>query len=433
MRFFLFILVNAVLFVRPAELIPELDGAPIYEAAILACLAVSVPGLAEQLKARRLIQSPIAVCVLGLLAFVVLSLVAQGELADARAWGTRYVKIVLYYLLLLTAVDTPQRLRQFLGWIGVLILALTALVLMQYHGLIALSTFESIHQRERDAATGEVLTFPRLCGMGIFNDPNDLSLILVVGMMVCLARVTERTRTRWLWLAPIALMGYALVLTHSRGGFFAFIAALLALTLVRYGVLRSLLVGGAVLVVMVAAGGRQVNLDLTNKDDTGQQRIRLWRDGLVMLRASPAFGIGAGRYPEEMGLVAHNSFVEAFTELGLLGGCCFVGAFLYPLGVLYRLRARAGRLRQPVLQHLGPYVLACATALAVGMLSLSRGYSLTPYLVLGVVTVYLKLVAQTAPSASPTVSFRLIGQTLLLGVVVLGATHGFILLLGGTS
>ena len=45
MSFILFVLVNATLFLRPAELAPELTNLPfgIYEALILSCLALSLP------------------------------------------------------------------------------------------------------------------------------------------------------------------------------------------------------------------------------------------------------------------------------------------------------------------------------------------------------------------------------------------------------
>ena len=46
--FFLFLLVNAALFVRPAEVVPALVGWNIYEVLILACLAAS----AQRLPAR---------------------------------------------------------------------------------------------------------------------------------------------------------------------------------------------------------------------------------------------------------------------------------------------------------------------------------------------------------------------------------------------
>src|SRR5262245_57333230 len=64
--FALFILVNAALFVRPAELIPAAQGLPIYNLIIMACLAVSISRVFNQLNTRNVIASPINACVIGL-------------------------------------------------------------------------------------------------------------------------------------------------------------------------------------------------------------------------------------------------------------------------------------------------------------------------------------------------------------------------------
>ena len=48
MGYFLFVLVTATLFVRPAEIFPAVYAWPIYEYLILACLAVSLPGVLKQ-------------------------------------------------------------------------------------------------------------------------------------------------------------------------------------------------------------------------------------------------------------------------------------------------------------------------------------------------------------------------------------------------
>jgi hypothetical protein len=375
----------------------------------------------------------VTVCVLGLLAAVVLSNLSHGATYEARRGGLLFFKIVLYYLLLVAVVDTPARLRRFLGWIGVLILALTTLALLQYHGVINIASLEAIEQREVDPATGEVIAFPRLCGMGIFNDPNDLSVILVVGMMISLSRLGERGGRWWLWVVPLVLMGYALALTSSRGGLLALLAALMALFVCRLRLTKALLLVGLLLPALFVLGGRQTNFDLGNKDDTSQHRIRLWREGLVLLRGAPVFGIGMGRYEEEAGLVAHNSFVHAYTELGLFGGTLFVGGFLFPLGVLYRVGSRQGRNLDPTLRALGPCVLACAAGMVGGMLSLSRVYTLTPYLILGVVTVYLRLAATSAPAAVPRLTPRLAGRLVLLSVLFLGAADVFVRLFAGTD
>src|SRR5262245_56901336 len=81
--FGLFLLVNATLFLRPAEVIPSLQGAPVFEALIITCFAVSFPAVLNELKSLRLLAAPITCCVLGLLVAVTLSLLSHGRLGDA--------------------------------------------------------------------------------------------------------------------------------------------------------------------------------------------------------------------------------------------------------------------------------------------------------------------------------------------------------------
>src|SRR5262245_38701086 len=135
--FGLFILVNAVLFIRPAEVVPDLEKAPIYEVVILACLAVSLPSVLEQLSPAALSGRPITVCVLGLLAAVMLSHLSHFSPGAAYDAGFAFAKVVVYYLLLVGLVNTPGRLRCFLLWLVGFVVVLTLLALLQYHGVIS--------------------------------------------------------------------------------------------------------------------------------------------------------------------------------------------------------------------------------------------------------------------------------------------------------
>ena len=121
MGYFLFLLVTATLFVRPAEIFPAVHAWPIYEYLILACLAVSLPGVLSQLSAKSLAENPITACVIGLWAAVVLSHLAHFFLWDARMSGFMFFKIVVYYLLLVANVDSEERLKSFLRWLLLLI------------------------------------------------------------------------------------------------------------------------------------------------------------------------------------------------------------------------------------------------------------------------------------------------------------------------
>src|ERR1700710_334865 len=115
MRFGLFLLVNAMLFIRPAEFHPALYGLPIYEVCILSCLAVAYPSVAAGVTPKALAASPVNACVAGMLGAIVLSHMANGEPSEAFGRGVEFLKLLLYYFLLVAVVDAPARLERFLA------------------------------------------------------------------------------------------------------------------------------------------------------------------------------------------------------------------------------------------------------------------------------------------------------------------------------
>src|SRR5436190_13162037 len=101
--------------------------------------------------------------------------------------------------------------------------------------------------------------------------------------------------------------------------------------------------------------GRQGNMEVSG--GTGQQRIQLWADGLAQLKtARLPFGIGEGHYRDVAGLVAHNSYIHAYVELGFLGGTMFMGCFLFAAWSFYRLKRDRIQLLDPELERMMPYI-----------------------------------------------------------------------------
>jgi len=243
----------------------------------------------------------------------------------------------------------------------------------------------------------------RMCGTGIFNDPNDLALALVWGMPLCVFWLTDpaRRHSRPFWVAALLLCGYALMLTHSRGGFLALLAGLAILLHVRFGGRQTILAGLLVFpLLLVAFAGRMTSISASA--GTGQSRIQLWSDYLHAFQVTPLFGIGMGNYRQVSGHVAHNSFIHSYAELGIGGGTLFLGAFYFALQGLYLLRERKNAGPEavdlpgsdeldPELRRLHPYVLAMVASYAVGILFLSLSYAVPTYMILGLATVYLRL------------------------------------------
>jgi hypothetical protein len=449
MRFFLFILTNALLFLRPSEFVPELHALELYRYAILACLVISFPVVLEQLQRRYPGVPPVAGCVLGLLPAVLCSNLLTGDLDRLRGTTEEFFKVVLYYLLLLALVDSTARLKQFLHWITLFIAGLALVAILRYHADIAVPAApppDAAQARKgarhtfvvdmvRDAQTGAMVPVQRLCGTGIFNDPNDLALMLVCGIILCLFWIGDPTRQagKPFWLGLMALFGYGLMLTHSRGGFLALLASVGLFLHTRYGGKKTLLLGFAVLpALFVVFAGRMTSI--STSEGTGQSRIQLWSDCLVLFQQSPLVGIGASSILQYSSHVAHNSFIHGYTELGLFGGTLFLGAYYYAIrGVaLLRPDPAGGAADEPVdpeLRRLRPYLLGMTVAYAVGLLFLSRCYLVPTYFILGLATAYLRL--HTGQRAEPVTAWSRMVVPRLAGVSLcfLFASYTFVRLL----
>jgi putative inorganic carbon (HCO3(-)) transporter len=400
MGFVLFILVNAALFIRPGEIVPDLEDWSIYQWLILGCMVAAYPLVFKQFTREAILSRPVNVCVVGTWVAVVLSNLAHGDTIEARQNGWDFGKVILYYLLLVAVVDTPEQLRKLLLWLAGFIVILALIAVLQYHGVIEMASLTTLEERKFDEETGEFLVIPRLRSTGIFNDPNDLCLVLGVGIQIGLYFGGDKRRgpLRFAWLLPIALFGYTLVRTQSRGGLMGVAAGVGVLCYIRFGWWKTVAATVvAVPLLLAVIGGRQANFDVSDKENTGQARVQIWAEGFALFRQSPLFGIGANKYADAVGLVAHNSFVHGYVELGLLGGSLFVGAFYCALAGLSR--AGAGNLDEsdPEFVRLRPYLMAMVVGYGVGLLSLSRNYVCPTVLVLGLASDYAWLSAQESP------------------------------------
>jgi O-antigen ligase len=358
-----------------------------------------------------------------------LSHLSHGYIGGAMGGSIELLKSVVYYLILIVLVDTPARLMSMLTWTVRFTTLLTILALLHYHGAINIPALDAYQEGDIDPVTGEHYLIPRLRSTGLFNDPNDLSMILVVSIIVSLAFLTQqRSRIRQvLELVPLGIFLYALKLTYSRGGLINLGFALLILSYAKFGwrktVLAAVLCFPALLLIF---GGRQTRIDLDKADDTSQCRIQAWAEGLELFRQYPFFGIGMEEYHEHVGLVAHNSFVHAYTETGLFGGTLFTGAFYSALLGISRVHRDYSKIREPILLQLQPFIFAIIVSYCVGMLSLTRNYSTITYVILGIGAAYCHIAESRAALFNFKLDLRFVQRLAVVGVAWLAVLLIFV-------
>ena len=142
-----------------------------------------------------------------------LSHLSRLDTFDARLGGWEMAKACALFVLLIALVDSVEKFRVILTAIGAAITAGALLTVGQHLGLLHMPALAGVLQRDPGAAGAEYL---RLRGTGVFNDPNDFSLALVLGGIVCGYGLGARRRAgtwyrwRWLLLIPMGVLGYAL-------------------------------------------------------------------------------------------------------------------------------------------------------------------------------------------------------------------------------
>ncbi len=392
LAFLLFMLVNATVFLRPAEIVPELLGLPIYEGLIFSCLLLSVNVVWEELLPRKMFHNPLTICVMGIWLACALSHITHASLSDLNESTVLFFKTALYFLLLIACVDTPSRFRWFLLGTVSCAIVMVGLCVVDYVGWIDYTFVTHVTDRDGEDETGAVELVWRMRGTGIFEDPNDISLLIGAGIILCCYFLTDRVFgfLRFLWLLPIGMLFTGLMFTRSRGGLLSLGAGMLTYVMLRYGRGWSILVGAVGLLALPVVAGRQSDIDL--EDGTGQERIQMWAEGLDAIKSSDImFGIGQGLYADLAGLVAHNSYVHAFVELGFFGGTFFFGCFFFAGLALFRVTDPKLELKHPELKRFAPYLAGILAGWAVGLFTLSRCYVVPTYMIFGTAASYIAL------------------------------------------
>jgi O-antigen ligase len=181
-------------------------------------------------------------------------------------------------------------------------------------------------------------------------DPNELAAILVAALVLSLGLAAALKRlplARPAALGAAALCAGGIFLTGSRGGLIALAVALAAFIVVGAQWRGRLVV--VALIVAVAGIGYYTQVaspDLrahVSEVGSGAGRLDLWQIGWRMVEQNPVQGVGAGNFPVSsvhyllqpgainhgdliIGTprVAHNTFLQLWAEIGIVGLLLFL-------------------------------------------------------------------------------------------------------------
>ena len=172
--------------------------------------------------------------------------------------------------------------------------------------------------------------------LGIFHDPNDLGILFIASLPLAYyaARECRVQSARYLFAACGLIIVYALYLTKSRGGMLS-LGFILMLALWRHFDY----VKAAVITVALALLGAGLQLrkeSLGGGDQSSLDRLDGWALGMDLFQSNPLFGVGYNHYMDHYFLTAHNSYVLALAETGLVGYVLWVAFFIVLMALLLK-------------------------------------------------------------------------------------------------
>ena len=224
----------------------------------------------------------------------------------------------------------------------------------------------------------------RVSYLGVLCDPNESAMAVSVGIPLAIAFYQRRRNLRrWLTLCVTLLLAAAtIIMSESRGGQLVFLTTIGIYFLRRYR-WKGLVVAALLVVPTLLFFGHSRG----DADASTQARLDLLSAGVEMFRNSPIMGVGYGQFGALEHQTAHNSYVLAPAELGVLGMICWAMLFWISIKITLKpSRSLSGGTDEH--QIWGDAMLAATAGFGVGMFFLSFNFHYLLWLVFGLAGAY---------------------------------------------
>jgi O-antigen ligase len=316
---------TALLFFRPQDTLPVLAPWHLPElVAIGALIAMAAHRLGRNLP--LVVMTPEILGVAAMCLIMVLTIPFSVWPGGALNTLTEvYFKVVLVFILMINSVRNVRALR-WLTWLIVFAMGYVAL-----RGVIDFATGNNLVKGER--LHGSI--------SGLMGNPNDLAMNMVTFLPLALMiAITKRpTLHRGVAAFIAALMAATVLFTKSRAGLLGMGAMLVVLVLEGRKIRPGL--GVAALVAMFAATPfmpswfwvRLASITDSSQDESGSRQARkdLMREGWQTFLEHPLTGVGAGQFKNynppdrlEPWRETHNVLLQIAAELGIFGLLAFL-------------------------------------------------------------------------------------------------------------
>jgi O-antigen ligase len=279
----------------------------------------SLPSMATYSYWKTSVQTYLLV---GFTIAIALSQVVHGWLGGAIESWRMFLPSAAVFFFIVVNVTTIRRLKIMSLAAVAACLVVTVEALCGYYAGYRGETFVLLTNifSPQDDVIGQLA---RIRGAGFLSDPNDLAQILLIALPLAFLawRRGRQVVNFFVVLVPVALLLWTTYLTRSRGGLIALAAVALMAARKRLGTAASTALAAVFILGMIAldfTGGRGISAA------DGADRLEAWANGLEMFKSAPIFGIGFNGFTDFYEITAHNSFVLCLAELGLLGSALWM-------------------------------------------------------------------------------------------------------------
>jgi putative inorganic carbon (hco3(-)) transporter len=312
--------------VRPQDWVPGLIDLPTADILIPVCLILGFKNLLTDAKRYFLPHYVLLLMYLGII--FVSTLNSAG--ADAATDETIiFLKRILVFFVIIWLLNTEKAL-------------LRANHLFKLMALFL--AYQAILQAITGACLGGLTPYPgyeeiRVRWYGDWDGPNVFGLLFVFAIALSVEYVIGQHRL-WVRLYHVLLcMAYltAIYYTNSRGAVVAVICTVLAYFYMWKRNILGIIIGVLCVAALLSFGPSRMG-EVHSGESSAHERTWLWEQGLNMLRQNPVLGVGRGQFAKnvDLHLLAHNNYVQNFSELGLTGFFLFICILWFSFKGVYR-------------------------------------------------------------------------------------------------
>jgi len=307
------------LYVRPQDWVPAILGLPTNDILIPLGLAI---GYFSSMRDRESFAVPQLKLFAAYLLIIFVSTYISVDMTTAFDQFVLYLKRVLVFVMILFIVNSRQRVGWAIAGIQVVTLFLAYQAYLQGH---------------EGQSWGGLTPYPgysdtRVRWFGDWDGPNVYAILFIVAIAMMLELVIGRHSFFMRLVGAFLSLSYmvAIYYTNSRGAYLAVACVILFYFKDRFKSVFAVVIAVVSLIGLFTFGPSRLQ-EINSGESSAHERTWLWEQGLAMLKENPFVGIGRGQFAKnvDLGLIAHNNYVQNFAETGLLGFFCFMGVLWF--------------------------------------------------------------------------------------------------------